>query len=163
MSSGRAYNLLQAARAGEEFSTYIEIEDDSDVDMERLDYESDEESDDEEDRCSRAKEHGNFYGESKVIGTLWAAIQTELLTYRRLTEEDPWISENIIMRAILDGLNHGGLFDIPLITENMMSPYCKCGRFLEVTDEASAFVDEVCTHYPGILRIWVSGRGLCTL
>lgn len=33
-----------------------------------------------------------FFGESPCLGHIWAAIQTELLSYRRLTEEDPWTS-----------------------------------------------------------------------
>ncbi len=34
------------------------------------------------------------------LGTVWAAVQTELLTYRRLREEDQWISVNFDMQAL---------------------------------------------------------------
>jgi len=145
-------NVQAAPTSREEryFSNYIEVSDDSDRDGESSDYGSD----DEEETCQHAKEHGNFYGKSKVIGKLWAAIQTELLTYRRITEEDPWMSENISMEAILDGLKNQGFFDIPLIMENMMTPYCQCGRFLDVLDEASVCVDEECTHYFANVDVW---------
>jgi hypothetical protein len=41
------------------------------------------EEEDEEVWCQHHKTHGNFYDGSKEIGVLWAAIQTELLTYRK--------------------------------------------------------------------------------
>jgi len=36
----------------------------------------------------------NYFGKSRVLGDLWAAVQTELLTYRRREEDDPWTSES---------------------------------------------------------------------
>jgi len=58
------------------------------------------------------------------------------------------------MRSVLDGLNNGGILSMPLIDEDMMSPYCRCGKFLDVKDEASACVDEACTHYFANLDEW---------
>jgi len=71
-----------------DFCSYIEISvSDTDMSDEELSEEgSDLESDVDNELCSHSKLNGNFYRKSKVIGTLWAAIQTELLTYRRLTE-----------------------------------------------------------------------------
>ncbi|CZR64442.1 uncharacterized protein PAC_14340 [Phialocephala subalpina] len=113
------------------------------------------EDQDDEDICPHFKQDtNNFYGQSKVIGTLWAAIQTELLTYRRLADEDPWLSENFAMQAVLEGLENGGMLPIKLIEEDMIAPYCRCGRFLGVTDEACACVDEVCTHYFANVDVW---------
>jgi hypothetical protein len=130
-----------------------DMEDHDDGESEDDDMKS--ENDADEELCSHCKlETDNFYGRSKVIGTLWAAIQTELLTYRRLTDEDPWISENFELSAVLDGLNNGGLLPIKLVEEDMMAPFCRCGRFTEVTDEACACVDEVCTHYFANVDVW---------
>jgi len=135
-----------------DFRVYLEISDDEMGDNDT----SDEDDDDDDESCSHSKTYtDNFYGGSKVIGTLWAAIQTELLTYRRLNKEDPWISENFDMASVLGGLNKGGGFlNIRLVTQNMMNPYCQCGRFLEVTDEACACLDEVCTHYFANVDQW---------
>lgn len=113
------------------------------------------EEDTDEEPCQHHKFNtNNFYGRSKVIGTMWAVIQTELLTYRRLSENDPWLSENFDMRSVLDGLNNGGLVPIKLVEEDMMSPFCVCGRFLDVVDEACACVGEVCSHYFANVDVW---------
>jgi hypothetical protein len=126
--------------------------------MEPMDEETDEQTDDDEESedtdsndddvdeelCPHIKpDTDNFYGRSKAIGTMWAAIQTELLTYRRLTDGEPWISENFDLQSVLEGLNNGGLLPIKLVEEDMMAPFCQCGRFLDITDEACACVDEV--------------------
>lgn len=105
--------------------------------------------------CSHCKpETDNFFGRSKVIGTLWAAIQTELLTYRRLKEEDLWVSENFDMEALLGGLKNWGLLPIKFVEEDMMAPFCRCARFIDIKDEACACVDEVCTHYFANVDVW---------
>ena len=143
----------------EDFNAFLDFSDDEMSGMEDIeDEDMDDESDVEEELCSHSKRvTNNFYGGSKVIGILWAAIQTELATYRRLTEDDPWISEYFDMRSLLDGLNNGGLISIPLVDRDMMSPFCQCGRFLEVTDEACACVDEVCNyveHFANLDSSW---------
>lgn len=58
-----------------------------------------------------------------------AAVQTELLTYRRLAEEDPWISRYFDMRSVLRSLETDQPLSIDLITKDMMQPYYKNGRF----------------------------------
>jgi hypothetical protein len=137
------------------YELFMEPMDDDIDDDEGGDEDMDSESDADEELCSHCKpETENFYGRSKVIGTLWAAIQTELLTYRRLTDEDNWISENFDLQAVLDGLNNGGLLPIKLVEEDMMAPFCRCGRFTGVTDEACACVDEVCKKYFANVDVW---------
>lgn len=66
---------------------------------------------------------------SVQLGHIWAAIQTELLTYRRLRDGDPWHSENFNMTTLLEDLKSGGNISIGLVQKSMMKPYCKCGRF----------------------------------
>ncbi|KAI0114108.1 hypothetical protein GGR51DRAFT_546759 [Nemania sp. FL0031] len=71
------------------------------------------------------------------MGLLWATIQTEMLTYRRINEGDSWISDNfplIALEAWLSG--HSADFATPLVTNQMMNGYSKCGWF----HEAEAFV-----------------------
>ncbi len=138
----------------EDFHTFLDLADDEISNNEDSEDEAiDDQSGVEDESCSHYK--ANFYGGSKVIGTLWAAIQTELVTYRRLAEDDPWISQYFDMRSLLEGLNNGGLISIPLVEKDMMSPFCQCGRFLDVTDEACACVDEVCTeHFANLDSAW---------
>ena len=141
----------------EDFHTILDLTDDEMYDDEESVSEAtDDWSDVNEESCPHSKTFtGNFYGRSKVIGTLWAAIQTELVTYRRLSEDDPWISQYFDLRSLLGGLNNGGLISIPLVEEDMMNPFCQCGRFLDVTDEACACVDEVCTtHFANLDSDW---------
>lgn len=63
------------------------------------------------------------------LPALYAAVQTELLTYRRLREDDPWISPFFDMLSVLRSLETGQPFSIDLIRENMMQPICPCGVF----------------------------------
>ncbi|KAK7991240.1 hypothetical protein PG988_000034 [Apiospora saccharicola] len=66
----------------------------------------------------------------RPTGALWASIQAEYLTYRRLDEEDPWISDNFIMTTIIDDLEYDRTFpSLPLNKYQMMKPHCICGRF----------------------------------
>ena len=60
---------------------------------------------------------------------LWAAIQTETLTYRRLREEDPWVSPFFDMLSVLRSLETGEPLVIDLIRKDMMQPLCRHGWF----------------------------------
>jgi hypothetical protein len=73
----------------------------------------------------------NYFGESRVLGSLWAAVQTEMLTYRRREENDPWTSDNFNMQDLLFSLNTQHQIGVKLVQDNMMKPYCKCGSFME--------------------------------
>ena len=57
------------------------------------------------------------------------AVQTEILTYRRLREEDPWVSPFFDMLSVLRSLETGEPLSIELITKDMMQPLCECGWF----------------------------------
>ena len=72
----------------------------------------------------------NFWGASKSLASLWAAVQSELLTYRRLEEGDQWMSRNFDMHTLNEGLISNGEVDIALLQNKMMRPYCDCGRFV---------------------------------
>ncbi|GAP92688.1 hypothetical protein SAMD00023353_9600260 [Rosellinia necatrix] len=64
------------------------------------------------------------------MGLLWAAIQTEFLTYRRINEGDFWISENFSPRALKVWLSGDSAeFHTPLVTNQMMREYSRCGWF----------------------------------
>ena len=67
--------------------------------------------------------------EDTNLVTLWASIQAELLTYRRVHEDDPWISIRFNMAEALHTFQSeisfkGGFLKEGLVTEES---YCKCG------------------------------------
>jgi hypothetical protein len=75
------------------------------------------------------------FGKDRTLGHLWAAAQTELLTYRRQREEDPWTSGKFDLPGVLKCLRERTIPSIPLVRGSMMKPYCACGFF----EECSSF------------------------
>lgn len=64
-----------------------------------------------------------------TLGHLWAAAQTELLSYRRIHEDDAWTSEYFQLDCVLQSLKEGTELSIPLVEDSMMKQYCACGFF----------------------------------
>lgn len=68
-----------------------------------------------------------------TLGIAWAAMQTELLTYRRVNAGDPWLSNNFDMAELLHSLQNEGGLSVGLIREGLMrTPDCSCGSFPDV-------------------------------
>ncbi|WYZ35916.1 hypothetical protein EsH8_X_000563 [Colletotrichum jinshuiense] len=89
------------------------------------------------------------------FGTLWAAIQTELLTYRKVTSLDPNISENFQLAALekwLEGETDS--FATPLIEDNMMNEPSSCGWFVNKNSIFSPTATDVSTRYFMNMDIW---------
>jgi hypothetical protein len=86
----------------------------------------------------------NFFGSNGDLSCLWAAVQTELLTYRRLQEQDPWVSPRFDMSSLLQSLQAGNGVNIRLVSENMMRDHCKCGRFIDAINPMTPVTDDVC-------------------
>ncbi|KAG9228623.1 hypothetical protein BJ875DRAFT_526067, partial [Amylocarpus encephaloides] len=147
---------LSLARDERNDEPFEHSDDEMEIDLSSDAQDVDDETELEEDEpCENYKPaHDNFYCQSRTIGTLWAAIQTELLSYRRLNEGDEWLSKNFNMLSLLDGLRNGGAISIPLVENDMISPYCQCGRFLNVDDEACACVAEACAYYFCNMEDW---------
>ena len=95
----------------------------------------------------------SYFGRSKVLASLWAAVQTELLTYRRLEERDEWISTNFDMPSLNEGLIRGGEVDIRLVREKMMKPFCACGCFHEAVPECP-IIEDAAAYYFSNLDDW---------
>ena len=108
--------------------------------------------------CPTGESHeGNYFKESRILGSLWAATQTELLTYRRLEEGDPWISKNFSMDALNKSLDKGDQLLINLMQKHMMRPHCACGLFLKESLDMSVTlpcVDEAAAYYFSNLEDW---------
>ena len=73
----------------------------------------------------------SFFGRDMNLKILHAAVQTELLTYRRLAEGDPWVSPHFNMDQALESLEKDGKVSIGLVEKNMMSPLRSCGHWRE--------------------------------
>lgn len=105
--------------------------------------------------CTKVDYHErNFFGRNKVVATLWAAVQTELLTYRRLGSGDSWISSNFSMHDLLGSLDGGTDIRIGLVQKTMMKSFCDCGRFFEARDDGFACGDEASAYYFSNLEDW---------
>jgi hypothetical protein len=128
-------------------------------------------------RCDSCEyeERTNYFNYIKGLGVLWAAAQTELLTYRRIGEDDPWTSGNFNMTTLLQGFSlrqdsedfaEGsrlgsvgiGVLDIKLVKEEMMELYCECGSFIEAKDDRCSGMEEVSAYYFANLEDWFRTR-----
>jgi hypothetical protein len=74
-------------------------------------------------------EQPSCFGESIHLGHIWASAQAELLSYRRLGEEDPWTSDYFKMEELLRSLQHGADISLGFLEQDMLKPYCRCGKF----------------------------------
>jgi hypothetical protein len=69
------------------------------------------------------------FGESVHLGHIWASVQAEFLSYRRLKENDPWTSEYFDMEELHRSLQFGDGVSLGFLEHDMLKPYCRCGRF----------------------------------
>ncbi|KAI0429244.1 hypothetical protein F5Y09DRAFT_264042 [Xylaria sp. FL1042] len=82
------------------------------------------------------------------MGLLWATIQTELVTYRRINEGDSWISENFSLRALRAWLSGESVeFATPLVKDRMMQAHSKCGWFYDAECFVTPAAQEVSANY----------------
>ncbi|CVL03467.1 uncharacterized protein FMAN_15178 [Fusarium mangiferae] len=82
------------------------------------------------------------------IGLLWASIQTELLTYRRVREGDAWISDNFSMKALKTWLEEDDTeLSMPLVQNSMFKVHTRCGWFGGASDFLCPTAEDVCTKY----------------
>lgn len=75
----------------------------------------------------------NFACIEPRIGRLWATIQTEILTYRRLGAEEPWLSGNFSLKDAVVWLR-GGSEELKMPIVSKMACHSKCGWFHEAQD-----------------------------
>ncbi|KAH9429578.1 hypothetical protein MCOR02_009314, partial [Pyricularia oryzae] len=72
--------------------------------------------------------NNNTYCASPGLGRIWATIQAELVTYRRLGEEDAWISTNFDLRHLRQGLELGSdVSFMPFVSSSMIKDFSRCG------------------------------------
>jgi hypothetical protein len=96
----------------------------------------------------------NYFRGNSDLRDLWAAAQTELLTYRRLKEGDAWTSPNFKLDEVLENYQAGHGIRIGLVESEMMKEYCDCGHFRRAEDDDCPCVDEACAYYFSNLEDW---------
>lgn len=92
------------------------------------------------------------------LGLLWATIQAEFLTYRRVSEDKGWLSENFSMRALKTWLEGDSeAFLTPLVQLEMLKSHSKCGWFLCDSGEfVHPIAEDVCVQH--FMNMDVHGR-----
>ncbi|OTA65967.1 hypothetical protein K449DRAFT_458006 [Hypoxylon sp. EC38] len=83
------------------------------------------------------------YCGNRQLGKIWAAIQAELLTYRRLNEGNSWLSRRFDMELLLKGLQ-----------ENDDKCLNQLAGGMEYAGEGCARREDVCTDYYANLDDW---------
>ncbi|KAL2072967.1 hypothetical protein VTL71DRAFT_10291 [Oculimacula yallundae] len=105
-------------------------------------------------RCDDSPCHKNYFRKNDYLASLWAAVQTELLTYRRLGAGDPWISENFNMESVLQSLQSRTPLSIGLISKKLMNAFCRCGTTDGDADVACVLREEACAEFFSNLEDW---------
>lgn len=95
----------------------------------------------------------------KRLGMIWAAIQVELLSYRRLEEGDPWLSSIFDVQGWIEGLRTNNNSIMKRLLENCgkdaLQQYSVCGLFLEAeVHPGCARREEACATYFSNLDDW---------
>lgn len=66
---------------------------------------------------------------SNDLGTLWASIQAELLSYRRLTDDLPWISDRFSMDSLREQIERGQELKVGYVEHDLLKEHCVCHGF----------------------------------
>lgn len=92
------------------------------------------------------------------LGTIWAAIQVELLTYRRLEVGDSWLSPMFDMHDVVEGLRAREALILMRSLEHRgkdtIQPFSSCGLFLGADHPGCARREEACAMYFANLDDW---------
>ncbi|KAF2828765.1 hypothetical protein CC86DRAFT_347233 [Ophiobolus disseminans] len=77
-------------------------------------------------------EHHEFipsFRTRKDLASLWASVQAEILSYRRLENGTDWISPRFSMKQLKHQLAQGQLLAVGYVEQNLLQPHCVCGNF----------------------------------
>ena len=96
----------------------------------------------------------NYFRGSPELRDLWAAVQTELLTYRCFGEGDAWASNRFDMPTLLVSLDFGEGVRLGLVDNALMQRYCDCGMFFTAKEQDCVCVDGACSSYFSNLEDW---------
>lgn len=116
------------------------------------------------DRICRHAIHFDFDTEDLVdcgdrrLATIWAAIQAELLNYRRMEENDSWLSPRFRVQDVVEGLESDDDRTIrrlvEIFGEGTFQPFSQCGLFHLATDAGCVTREEACRFHFANLENW---------
>ena len=66
---------------------------------------------------------------SPLLGHVWAGVQAELASYRRLDSHEGWTSSQFSMEKLWFSIRNSSKPDIEHLQDPNLSDYCRCGRF----------------------------------
>ena len=105
----------------------------------------------------------NGFSHRRDLASLWASVQAELLSYRRLESPMSWTSPNFSMEELYKQLQNHELLSTGYMRKGLLEPHCVCGQFVDdtlallsdATDPAIANLDiwERATYIP-LLQEW---------
>jgi hypothetical protein len=76
-----------------------------------------------------------YFQRQKDLSTLWASVQAELLSYRRLDNDHDWLSKDFSMDAIQEQLNQNEDLAVGYSRRNLLRAHCVChGDFGDFND-----------------------------
>lgn len=94
----------------------------------------------------------------KRLGTIWAAIQVELLTYRRLQVGDSWLSSKFDMQDVIEGLRAHDESSVKRLLanwgEHTFQSFSVCGLFPKAENPGCARREDACATYFANLDDW---------
>jgi hypothetical protein len=133
----------------DEWSDYVQFSSPQDPTLFEDGKDGDEDDDEYEfDECDEHYGYVGRHANKRHVRVLWSAIKTELVSYRRLEEKDPWLSDNFKLAIVRDGANaRVGFSGLPLVCKGMMKPTCRCGEILETGHKYINTTDECCSYY----------------
>ncbi|KAF2644412.1 hypothetical protein P280DRAFT_504011 [Massarina eburnea CBS 473.64] len=97
------------------------------------------------------KNNIDIFRHQKDLGTLWAAAQTEILTYRRLDKDSNWISEYFSMENLQLQLDLGKPVSTKFQEQGLLQTHCICGDFGRFPLPT---LSDVTTRYIANLDVW---------
>lgn len=86
------------------------------------------------------------------LATLWAAVQAELSTYRRLDERYGWTSDYFSMEQLRDQLDRGEHVSVKYADAGLLQTHCVCGSFS--TYRGIPTLSDTTTQYIANLDVW---------
>lgn len=94
-----------------------------------------------------------YFGRNEDLGRIYAAVQTELVTYRRIAENDPWTSTNFNMEELLQSLLREYKPRIGLLEKGLLKSFCRCGLFYHDFGRCLT-AEDACVSYFMNMDVW---------
>ncbi|KAF2736468.1 hypothetical protein EJ04DRAFT_542525 [Polyplosphaeria fusca] len=93
------------------------------------------------------------FGVNMGLASLFAAVQAEIVTYRRLTNDCGWLSQYFNMEQLLNSLKQGSHPSLGYLNEGLLKAHCICGKYGPCYSFGPT-LKNVCTRYIANLDVW---------